>query len=198
MNSLTLALYLMSATALLGSPGPAIAALVVVGRAEGLASGLRYYAGLQLGLAVASAICAIGLSSLLTAIPSAIWILNILSTGYLLYLAYKIATAPVGLASGRKQMDSSVRAGVLLALTNPKAYVAFATLFASRPIVNTSHGADEAVKWILCVLVMLVVDIVWLLVGVSLHRAALRPAIERILNVGLGATILGAAAMAFI
>jgi threonine/homoserine/homoserine lactone efflux protein len=198
MNFLASGPFLMSATALLGSPGPAIAALLVVGRVEGLSRGLRYYAGLQIGLAVASATCAAGLLSLLRAIPSAIQMMTILSTVYLLYLAYKIATSPVGSAPRSERIASSTRAGILLGLTNPKAYVAFATLFASQTIVSTSQAADMALKWVLCVLVMIIVDIAWLFVGVALNQAAPRPVTERILNVSLGAMILGAAALAFI
>lgn len=53
--------FLVAAIALLGSPGPAIAALLAVGRAEGWAGGLRFFAGLQIGLASAAAISVVGL-----------------------------------------------------------------------------------------------------------------------------------------
>ena len=48
------AAFLLSAVALLGSPGPGIAALVAVGRADGLQGGLRFYGGMQIGLAAAA------------------------------------------------------------------------------------------------------------------------------------------------
>ena len=62
--------FLASATALLGSPGPGIAALLAVGRVEGW-GGLRFYTGLQLGLAIAFGATAVGLLSLLETVPFA-------------------------------------------------------------------------------------------------------------------------------
>src|SRR5580658_10494667 len=88
--------FVAAATALLGSPGPGIAALLAVGRAEGWGPGLRYYAGLQLGLAVACGATAVGLVSALAAFPFALRALTVASAVYLIYLAYRIATAAVG------------------------------------------------------------------------------------------------------
>jgi threonine/homoserine/homoserine lactone efflux protein len=54
-------LFVVAAVVLLGSPGPAVAALVAIGRGEGFSRGLRFYAGLQIGLALAAAASATGL-----------------------------------------------------------------------------------------------------------------------------------------
>src|SRR5258707_13402559 len=97
MYSVAIWLFLASATALLGSPGPGIAALLAVGRVEGWGS-LRFYLGLQLGLAIAFGATAVGLLTLLEAIPFAMKAMMLASAGYLTYLAYQIATAPVGSA----------------------------------------------------------------------------------------------------
>ena len=197
MDPLAVGLFLGSATALLGSPGPGIAALLAVGRVEGLSGGLRYYAGLQLGLAAAAAVSAIGLASLLRAFPSALRALMIIAASYLVWLAYKIATAPVGSALGGKPVPCSPTAGLLLGITNPKGYVAFASLLASQTLLPRNPGGDIVLKWILIVVVILAVDFAWLLVGVALKQAALRPRSERILNGVLGAAVLGAAAATF-
>ncbi|MEM9477426.1 MAG: hypothetical protein AAGA71_19210 [Pseudomonadota bacterium] len=61
--------FLVAATALLGSPGPAIAALLAVGRIDGWSGGIRFYLGLQLGLGTAALITALGLFTLLSAVP---------------------------------------------------------------------------------------------------------------------------------
>ena len=60
-----------SAIALLGSPGPGIAALLAVGRVEGWGA-WRFYAGLQLGLAMAFGATALGLLTLVEAVPFAV------------------------------------------------------------------------------------------------------------------------------
>jgi threonine/homoserine/homoserine lactone efflux protein len=185
-------LFLASATALLGSPGPGIAALLAVGRVEGWGA-IRFYAGLQVGLAIAFGATALGLLSLLEAVPFALRAMTLASIGYLIYLAYQIATASVGSTLPGAQGRSSATSGFLLGVSNPKAYMAFASLLASQTLVEYDIQVDALLKWIICVIVAIVVDIVWLFAGVKLQRAALQPQTERILNFTLASTILLAA-----
>lgn len=199
MDTVTLGMFLTAAVGLLGSPGPAIAALIAVGRARGLIGGLPYFFGLQLGLATAAGTTAAGLFSLVAAFPSALRVMTIAATVYLIYLAYKIALSPVGEpAQASNGAQSSPGAGFLLGLTNPKAYLAFASLLASYTLIKGSAQQDSFAKWLLLVAVMIVVDIVWLCVGVFLRRLILSPNGERVLNVTLGLTVLVAAGLAFV
>src|SRR5882757_7292100 len=109
-------LFLTAAVLLLGSPGPGIAALVSIGRAEGFARGLRFFAGLLTGLAITAALSAAGLVSLIQSIPAAAKVLAIAATAYLAWLAFKIATAPVAEADGPKPAASTALGGLLLGL----------------------------------------------------------------------------------
>jgi threonine/homoserine/homoserine lactone efflux protein len=199
MDTAALGMFLTAAVGLLGSPGPAIAAIVAVGRARGLVGGLPYLLGLQLGLATAAGITAAGLFSLLAAFPSALRVMTIGATVYLIYLAYKIASSPVGdTAQASNGAHASPAAGFLLGVTNPKAYLAFASLLASYTLIRGSVQQDTLTKWFLLVAVMIVVDIVWLYVGVFLRGLILSPNSERVLNVMLGLTVLIAAGLAFV
>ena len=101
MDKVALGLFLTAAIGLLGSPGPAIAALIAVGRVRGFVGGLPYFLGLQFGLAMAAGITAAGLFSLLEAAPSALYAMTIAATVYLIYLAWKIASSPIGEAARR-------------------------------------------------------------------------------------------------
>jgi threonine/homoserine/homoserine lactone efflux protein len=199
MDTAALGIFLTAAVGLLGSPGPAIAALIAVGRARGLVGGLPYFLGLQLGLATAAGITAAGLFSLLAAFPSALRGMKIAATVYLIYLAYKIATSPVGeTAQASNGAHASPAAGFLLGVTNPKAYLAFASLLASYTLIKGSTQQDTFTKWFLLVAVMIVVDIVWLYVGAFLRGLMLSPNSERVLNVTLGLTVIIAAGLAFV
>jgi threonine/homoserine/homoserine lactone efflux protein len=198
MDTLALGAFVISATALLGSPGPGITALVAVGRTHGLVHGLRYYAGLQVGLALAAGATAVGLVWVLIAVPALLAGLMLLATAYLLYLAYRVATAPVGSALRDATVSMSPWAGLFLGLVNPKAMLAFASLFATRAILPDRAQGDVLLKWGLCVVVMLVVDLAWLLFGVALNRASLPPATERSLNLCFAAAIVMAAALSFV
>lgn len=199
MDTVATSLFLAAAIGLLGSPGPAIAALLAVGRARGFAGGLRYFLGLQLGLAMAAGITTAGLFSLLAAFPSALRVMTILATVYLIYLAWKIASSPVGeTAKPRNGAHASPAMGFLLGVTNPKAYLAFASLLASYTLIKDSAQHDAFAKWVLLIAVMIVVDIIWLYVGAILHGLVLSPTRERALNVALGLTVLIAAGLTFV
>ncbi|WP_448956610.1 LysE family translocator [Labrys neptuniae] len=199
MDTIALGIFLAAGIGLLGSPGPAIAALIAVGRAQGFIGGLPYFLGLQLGLATAAGVTAAGLFSLLAALPSALHVMTIAATAYLIYLAYKIASSPVGEpARTGNGAHSSPASGFLLGVTNPKAYLAFASLLASYTLFKGNAQQDAFIKWLLLVVVMIAVDIVWLYVGVLLRRLSLSPRSERVLNVTLGLTVLIAAGLAFV
>ncbi|MEO1142647.1 MAG: hypothetical protein AAFW66_09930, partial [Pseudomonadota bacterium] len=81
----------------MGSPGPATISLAAVGSAYGFRVGLPYLAGVILGTTGVLILVASGLVTLMIAIPGAVGLLSILGIGYILYLAWKIATAPVGM-----------------------------------------------------------------------------------------------------
>ena len=192
MDEIALGLFVVSAIALLGSPGPGIAALLAIGKADGFVGGLRFFGGLQLGLAAVAAVSAAGLFSLVQLVPGAAQAMMIAAAIYLLWLAWKIASAPVGAATTENTVLSSFTAGMFLGLSNPKAYIVFVSLFASQPIVIASRHGDTVLKWLLVVLVIISVDLFWLMVGASLRRASLSPRAERVLNVTLGVMIVAA------
>lgn len=198
------ALFLLAAIMLLGSPGPGIAALIAVGRARGFAGGLRYFWGLQLGLALAAGISAAGLFSLIQAWPLANMAMISAAILYLIWLAYQIAFAPLsggpGTGTGRGNdagISATAAGGFLLGITNPKSYLAFIALFASYLIVPANGPADMALKWLICVFVMILVDLVWLWLGVVIGRANLSPKAERALNLVMGGTILATALLSW-
>ncbi|EJN04584.1 LysE family transporter [Phyllobacterium sp. YR531] len=198
-NILNAGLFVLAAIALLGSPGPGIAALVAVGREKGFAQGMKFYTGLQIGLALAAGISAVGLLFMVQPLEGLMTAMMVLATAYLVYLAYAIATAPVG-ENGKaaSRLGTGATSGLMLGITNPKAYIAFVSLMAAYPIVRSNSYADLTFKLLACIIVMIVVDILWLGLGAALHRARLQPKSERALNIVMGATILITAALSFL
>jgi threonine/homoserine/homoserine lactone efflux protein len=190
MSLVATTLFLLSAFALLGTPGPGIAALLVVGKRHGFMGSLRFFAGLQGGLAIAAVVCASGLLSVLSAVPAVTWVLTLTAVIYLGWLAWSIAMSPVAAAPDTGEAVTTFTAGLLLGISNPKAYLGFVTLFASQTLISGSHAADAMFKWLLTIAVILVVDIAWLYAGARLGRVSLSPRAERCINVALGLTIL--------
>jgi threonine/homoserine/homoserine lactone efflux protein len=183
-------LFLVSAFAMLGSPGPGIAALLAVGRLHGFVGSLRYFAGLQVGLAIAAALCASGLASVLSASPGVTTILTLGAIVYLAWLAWTIAMSPVGTAGSAAVVPATFPAGFFLGISNPKAYLAFVTLFASQTLVSGSRASDAVLKWALTITVIIIVDVAWLYAGGRLGRVSLSPRADRCTNVALGLSIL--------
>jgi threonine/homoserine/homoserine lactone efflux protein len=190
MDSVAAGLFLISAFALLGSPGPGIAALLAVGRLNGFVGSLRFFAGLQVGLAAAAAVCASGLVSILSASPGVTSVLTLAAIVYLVWLAWAIATSPVGSAGQSALVATTFPAGFILGISNPKAYLAFVTLFASQRLVTGSRATDAVVKWVLTITVIIIVDVAWLYAGARLGRVSLSPRAERRTNLALGLSIL--------
>lgn len=198
---LQIGLFTLAATSLLGSPGPGIAALLAVGRERGFAGGLRFFGGLQVGLALACAISAAGLVSVILAVPVAKTVLTWIAVAYLVWLAYQIAASPVGAPDDKPagKLDAfTATGGFLLGVSNPKAYLAFVSLMGSYLLVTSSTTADAVLKWGLCVLVIIIVDVIWLWIGHKIGRIALSPRHERAMNLLMGGLILGAAVLSLI
>lgn len=194
--------FLLAAVALLGSPGPAIAALVVVGRQCSAGQALRYFLALQAGLALAAGLSVVGLVALLQTFPALRAIMLVASTAYLIALAWSIASAPPSGGVGGKGREAAAWrpwGAFVLGVTNPKAYLAFASLFGSFTLVNPAQGlGDGSLKWLLVVMVIIVVDIAWLLAGRALGRIEMAPRAERAMNIAMGLAILGACAAALV
>ena len=140
---MTIWLFSLAAIILLGSPGPGIAALIAVGKDRGFLGGLPFYWGLQAGLALAAALSAGGLFSLIQAAPAAMTALTAIAAAYLCWLAYKIATAPVGAAANEKarRAASTAWSGFLLGIANPKAYVAFGAIVGMAALKPSAERA---------------------------------------------------------
>jgi threonine/homoserine/homoserine lactone efflux protein len=182
-------MFLVSAFALLGTPGPGIAALLAIGKLHGIEGSLRFFTGLQAGLAIVAGACASGLLSVLSSLPLLTGVLTLAAILYLGWLAWSIAMSPVGSATPSAAVPTTFTAGLLLGISNPKAYLAFVTLFASQTLVSSSHTADAASKWGLTIATILIVDIAWLYAGVRLGRVSLGPRAERRVNMALGLAI---------
>ncbi len=122
-------LTLLSTTALLlGSPGPAPLALAATGATFGYKKSIPFLLGILSGLAVAIFCASIGLATLFVTFPTMKLICQLAGAGYILFIAYKIATAPTSIADAPIN-PPNFKDGFILNLLNPKAYAAFLAIF---------------------------------------------------------------------
>lgn len=186
------AIFALAAAALLGSPGPGVAALVAVGRAQGVRRGLPFLGGMQLGLLIAALVCASGLASLLQAIPGALPVMGVVATAYLLHLAWQIAAAPVGVDTAAGTASPSVWQGFVLGAFNPKAYLALAALMAGHRL-SASPWLDGGYKVGLSIAVTCAVDLAWLAAGGAVGSVSWPLRAERAINLAMGGALAAAA-----
>ena len=97
--ALTLAL---AALPLMASPGPATLSIAGMSASQGLGPSLPFSFGVVSGSAAAALLVATGVTGALWALPGAAPVIQAVGLAYLLYLAYRIATAPVGAAAGTR------------------------------------------------------------------------------------------------
>ena len=125
-----LALLLLTALPLMGSPGPATLSLAATASVFGVRRSLWYLAGIILGTSVVLMMIATGVTGILFAVPGVLPALTAAALCYILYLAYKIATAPILSQDVKNETAPSMVGGLLLAIANPKAFAAIGAVFA--------------------------------------------------------------------
>jgi threonine/homoserine/homoserine lactone efflux protein len=193
-----LILLWLAALPLMGSPGPATLTLAAIGATFGPRRGLSYLAGIISGTSGVLILIATGITGLILSEPLAVRAITIVAAAYILYLAYRIATAPVLKESNPAKGVPSVCAGFLLAITNPKAFAAIGAAYTSHTVVEHDVMLDAASKVGALLLVILGVNSAWLLVGSTLSSLLRDPGFGRIVNVLFALLLIGSVALALI
>ena len=191
MTTFAAAVFLLIAT-----PGPGVLSLAGVGAAFGARAGLRYLAGLLVGTNLVAAAVVSGLAAAVLAAPGLRVVLFAASTAYLLWIAWRVATAGGALTLAPAEAAPGLRGGVALQALNPKAYVVNTALFAGFPVLPQSPAVEVGLKLLVVNAIWLALHLAWLGAGIAVRRAALAPGAQRAVNVAMAAAMLGAVALA--
>ena len=190
--------FVAAGFALAGSPGPNTLSLAAAGAAFGAARSLKYMIGLNAGMVLVMGVTASGVTGLLLAVPGAAPVLASLAAAYMVYLAYRIATAPPLAEDAGDARQPSLAAGVFLSLVNPKAYAAMAALFSGFVLIGGRPEVDAAFKIAVLLAIIVVVNVTWLFVGSALTRAFRQPRVNRAINVAFAVLLLVSVALALL
>ena len=185
---------LLISLAVMGSPGPATISLVAAGSVFGVRHSLKYLIGTIVGTTVVLVAVATGITAALVAIPAIGSALFGISAGYILWLAYHIATArPISEQTAPADAPSFA-GGALLGLSNPKGWVAIAAVFTSA---HLTEGAtmDAAAKIVVLTVMIIVILATWLVAGTSLAPLLRDPRRGRVVNATLAVALLSATAL---
>ena len=121
--------FVLAAFFLVITPGPGVLSTAGVGAAFGFRAGLPYLSGIVFGSLLVMAAVATGLAAFLFSYPPLRVVLLVVSAAYLLYLAFRIATAGSGVAITAAERPLRFVNGILLQIINPKAYAVMTALF---------------------------------------------------------------------
>ena len=180
------------------SPGPGIAALVARVLGRGPRGAVAFSAGLAVGDVVWLACAVVGLAALAEAFHGLFVAIKYGGVAYLVYLAYRIWTAPVearalAAETAREHPFRLFLAGLALTLGNPKVMVFYLALLPTILDLSrvTLWGFAELVGVTLSVLGL--VFAAYALAAARARRLFTSPKALRALNRATGATMAGAA-----
>lgn len=181
------------------SPGPGIAAIVARVLGRGPKEAVAFSIGVALGDVIWLTFAILGLAALAQAFHEVFLVVKYLGAAYLLYIAYKIWTAPVV----AQDIESDARAehplklllgGIALTLGNPKVmvfYLALLPTFLDLTRITVLGFAELAVATLA---VLGVVFAGYIALAARARRLFTSPRAIRILNRTTGTVMAGAAA----
>lgn len=172
-----------AAVPLMGSPGPATLSLAGIGVSFGARRGFRYLVGIVLGTTAVLLLIATGITGLVLSLPFLVDVLMAVALAYILYLAWRIATAPPLGAQTVASRPPALASGLILALTNPKAFAAIGAVYASHDLMSDPLN-NAVAKVSALVIVIVAVNGAWLALGSVFSTILTNPRSARVVNIG--------------
>jgi len=177
-----IASLVLTAALVLGSPGPAPVALAASSATFGLRRSLSFYAGLMIGLAMVALASAVGLGALFSNFPNVRRVFETVSALYIVYLAYRIATASPPTDPSNAGGAPRLRDGVLLNVINPKSYAAFLAIFSQSILPVDSTPWAYGLTAVTCLAVAASTNLCWMASGQLLTSWLRRPRAARLIR----------------
>lgn len=190
-----LILLWLAALPLMGSPGPATLSLAAIGAAFGARVGVPYLAGIIAGTFGVLLLIATGVTGLILAQPVLVTLISFLAAVYILYLAYRIATAPVIARESGEAKTPSFSGGFVLAIANPKAFAAIGAVYSGNSLFPNALMIDAIAKIAALSFVIVAVNSVWLFFGSILSSVLKDPKTGRIANIAFAIMLIASVAI---
>ena len=193
----TIPAFLAAALALMATPGPVTLASAAAGAAwPGRAT--RFVLAMSAGTLTVICAVALGITGLIASVPGAAPLLGALAVAYILYLSWKIATAPPLGQARAAEMPPAIGGAYAMAIANPKAWAAFAALFSGFPLIPEDPVAGGVLKAAILCCLPPVINLTWMVAGTGLARLIRTPATGRAVNIGFAVALVVSVAAAFL
>lgn len=178
------------------TPGPGVLTVAGNAAAYGFRAGVPYLSGVVLGSLVVMAMVASGFAAFVLSTPYVREVLLAASLGYLLYLAWRIATSGSGIAIIETDKPLGFANGAMLSLINPKAYAVFTTIVGGFNFYPASAPLEIAMKFVIFTSMSFPIHLLWNFIGASLKRLPFGPRGQRAINVCMAVSMLLVVALA--
>ena len=171
------------------TPGPNNLMLMASGANFGFRRSLPHMLGISIGHSFQVTMVGLGLGQLFVTYPLAQTILRVLSTAYLLYLAWKIATAAPPADGQAKGRPFTFLQAAAFQWVNPKAW--YMAIFA---ITNYAQGEGILVPALMVAVVFACTNfpsiMLWTTIGTQVKRLLTRPGLLRAFNWTMAALLV--------
>lgn len=170
MTSEQVAAFLLFAVVAAGTPGPSNLLLTATGATVGVWRGVPCLIGVSVGMGVMMFMVAFGLGSVVLANPAVLRALNWIGAAFLLWLAWRIATAGRG-ASAAGGKPVGFLGAAAFQWINPKSWLVCASAAGTYLHAGSGGALTQAVAFgALFVLASLPCCFLWLAFGASAQR----------------------------
>ncbi len=179
------------------TPGPSNVLLTATGAQAGFWRGLPCLFGVSAGMAAMMALGAYGLGNVVAAYPQLMLGMKLCGAAFLLWLAWKIVSAPV---ADRHEQALPRPTGFLgaaaLQWVNPKAWLVSAGAVATYLPPGSGGTWAQALAFALVfVAAALPSGLVWLVFGLAAQRLLRNPRRQRAFNIAMGLLLAASVAM---
>ncbi|MDG1473218.1 MAG: LysE family translocator [Ascidiaceihabitans sp.] len=172
------------------TPGPGVLTTAGIGAAYGYRHGLAFIGGLYVGGFIVMILVLSGIAAAGLAIPWLRTVLLLASVGYLLFLAYRIATAGARIGFIDPTKPLGFWNGLALQPINPKAYVVTTTLFSGFAMFPDAFLFEVTVKIVIYSLIWTPLHVLWLFASVRLRQLNLGTSTQRAINIAMACSML--------
>jgi threonine/homoserine/homoserine lactone efflux protein len=183
--------FLLFAVVAAGTPGPSNLLLTATGGSVGVLRGLPCLFGITIGMGVMMFVVAFGLGSVVLANPTVLRALHWTGAAFLLWLAWKVASAGRTDAAARRKPTGFIGAAAFQWI-NPKSWLVCAS--AAGAYLNTESGtalAQATAFGALFVLASLPCCFVWLAFGAAAQRFLRTERARQAFNIAMGVLLAG-------
>ncbi len=187
MDYLSIILFVISTCV---TPGPNNVMLMSSGVNFGAARTMRHVIGINIGFPLMLIAVGLGAGVVFHRYPSLHDVLQVVGAVYMLYLAYRIATASTVDFNAKTAAPLGVMSAALFQWVNPKAWVMAVGAVLTYASVSGSYALDVFVIALLFCVFGSPCSLVWVFFGTFLRRYLARPRALRAFNVAMSVVLV--------